>query len=203
MASRAVRRRMDDGVYWQDAPEYKLIDVNASTDDVQPTGVWQLLNGVSTGTDYQLRVGRKIQCKSVSLRGCVYPTAGAAFVPQRWDQYVIYDTQSNGTTPTTTEFLETATALSFRNLNNRSRFVVLAHMCGFMGASTNVPLAPGGEAVDVHCEVDLETIFNGTGGTVASIASGSIYLLTISGSAGGAGTGFDLDMHCRVRFTDS
>ena len=154
MASRAVRRRMDESVYWQDAPEYKLIDVNASTTDVQPTGVWQLLNGVSTGTDYQLRVGRKIQVKSVSLRGCVSngglgirttavgSVCGTGYAAQ-WispdDDRVPRD--GNGFYPSA--------------ISTIARFVVLAHMCGFMGASTNVPLAPGGEAVDVHCEVDL------------------------------------------------
>lgn len=199
MASRAVRRKLDDGEPYAGGPEWKLIDVNASMTDVQTSGTWQLLNGVSTGTDYQLRVGRRILVKSVSLRGFVEPSA-SMIDSQRFDLYLIYDNQPNGSTPTTTEFLETATALSFRNLNNRVRFVVLAHMIGFLGAG---PLAPGGEVVDLHCETDLETIYSGTGGTVASIASGSIYLLAISSGAGGANAGFDSNIYARVRFVDS
>lgn len=184
-------------------PELKLIDVNASATDVTLAGTWQLLNGTSTGTDYQLRIGRKIRVKSIQLRGYLRPTDPTTVVPQRWDLYVIYDKQSDGSAPTTTAFLENSTAVSFTNLNNRRRFMVLGHICGYLGSNgANGALAPGGEAIDWGAAVDLETIYNGTGGTIADIATGSIYLLSISSTTSGTGTGFTTDMVGRVRFTD-
>lgn len=181
----------------EDDAEWKLIDVNAGSSDVTSAGDWQLLNGVGTGTDYQLRTGRKIKMRAIQLRG--FTVRADSSGSGRWDLYVVLDKQANGSTPATTDFLETATSLSFLNLNNRDRFQVLYHQAGLQ-VLTNPDPASG--LIDVYIPVDIDVVYNGTGGTAAAIASNSLWCFQVSDN-GTAGQGFNFELYSRVRFTDA
>jgi len=190
--------------------ERKVIDVGANTyADVLYTGQLVLLNGVAQGTDFTNRVGRKVQMKSVQLRGSVFPNS-TSHVAGRWDLYLILDMQANAAAPNVTDIISANTGSnSFINLNNRDRFKVLVHRFGFVGAASggdtaapSANLASGGRALEIYKSLNHEVIFGGTGATIGSIQSNALYALMIT-DGGAAGEGMDYEFAARVRFTDA
>lgn len=117
---------------------------------------------------------------------------------------IIYDAQANGATPAITDILQNGTYESPMNLNNRDRFRVLADKFYAMGANnyttgTLVAGSPMPRICSIFKKFRLETIYSGTGSTVASIQSGAFYLLVINT----ANLATSAESFVRMRFTDS
>lgn len=185
--------------------EKKVIDTTLATYNLVNTGTVTLINGVATGTDFTQRIGRKINCTSVQLRAFFQVTSTTAsetdMTPVR--VMLVYDSQTNGVIPTIADILNEASATSFMNLNNRERFRVLYDKMTTIPAfnvtaatqnSTNVP------TLNVYKKCWIPVIFEGTAATIGSIASGAIYLVTLSN---GATNNVVLDASMRVRFEDA
>lgn len=165
-------------------------------DPAANAGTTHLLNGISPGTGFNERVGRKFVIKSIQLRlhlsyrymGDTSMAYGA--VPAGILRVVlVWDKQPNGVTPAITDIFVTNNAQSMTNLDNRNRFNIL------MDKVYSTPNMAQGEtnAVDDHCislggtvckkykKCNLTTINNaGAAGTVADITTGALWLVLLS-----------------------
>lgn len=194
--------------------EKKVQDIAVATYQVNSTGVFTLLCIPVVGADMNARVGRKINIKSVYIRGFVgiqaalLSTADSEIPPQQWRMIIVADMQPNGAAPATTDLLNTASPSSHLNLNNRDRFKVLADKVytsdGYVNVSTATQArsSQGRITFKVKCykKTNIETIFNATnGGTIADITSGAVYMFWIGSQAASDGNAI---VGTRVRYTD-
>lgn len=185
--------------------ELKAVDTNTSLSAIAGNGSLQLINGIATGTDYTDRTGRKVMLKSMLGRIFIYPTLSTS------NSYgtvtrclVVYDCQANGANPSVTDILNVATYDSPMNLNNRDRFKVLYDKFVTTGAFVNVTNAltqgsPVPRMFNIYKKLNHEEIFGGTGSTIGSIQTGSIFVLLINS----VDMTTSADAYFRVRFTDS
>lgn len=128
-----------------------------------------LLNGIAGGTDSDDRQGQKIILNQLFMRF----NSGMVC-------YVVYDRQANGANPTLTAaegntfFTQNDTGAAWPtpfhniicpNYNSNNRLIWLARI-------------PGVQTTDFTVDLQkLPTIYSGTDATIASIASGALYLV--------------------------
>jgi len=164
-----------------------------------------LLNGVAVGDDIHNRTGRRVSMKSVHVQGFLRTldsTTGTCVNRLM----IVYDRQPNGLAPIMTDIITAGDGVSFNNLGNRDRFVVIADKKYVLGrvddtATQAVAQSPGGAIVNIHRKLNHVTTFIGTGDTVAAIGTGSLYMvITGSGAANAAGA---FVVAARVRYTDN
>lgn len=184
--------------------ERKTIDLAPAAYVADTTGTVTLLNGVATGDDFTDRDGRRINMKSLFITGRISPIDSNT-LDTISRLIVVYDKQSNGAAPVITDVLKTANSVDQLNLNNRARFQVLVDKRFFIGrvdntATQSFSVAPGGHMIKIFRKLNLETQFSGTTAAVASIATGSLYMITVGDGAAGLGGNFSLST--RVRFTE-
>lgn len=187
-------------------PEKKCVDVASATYLCDTTGSVTALNLIDEGTTESSRIGRRVQIKSVQLRGMVDPVDGstsACFARVM----LIWDKQVNGVIATIAQILSAATSNSFMNLDNRERFVVLMDKPFAVGAFSNVATTAYAQSPTVHAVNEYKqlpansyTIYDGTGSGIGDINTGALYLVTIGNQAAGAGA--RLVATTRVRYTD-
>lgn len=195
--------------------ERKVNDIDTATYQANTTGVFTILCLPVVGADFNQRVGRKITIKSVYIKGmiqneqAVTPTAGANG-PQHLRMVIVYDMQPNGAVPATTDLLVSATPASQLNLNNRDRFKVLADKEFVMGPTVYSTTATQSVAsfnqqayfVKKYKKLNLEVVFSTSGGTIADITSGALYMFWIGSRVSGAGDG-NFVGSTRVRYADN
>lgn len=184
--------------------ELNAVDVDTASYVADTTGTVTLLNGVAQGDDFTNRTGRKFIMKSIYIRGLV-KNVDAISGPACCRLIVVYDNQTNGAAPAVLDVLKEATSTSQFNLNNRDRFRIIFDKVWSVGAIDNTATqsyaaGPAIQCFKLYKKIALETLNNGTGATVASIATGSVYMITIGDLAAGAGGTFKLTS--RIRFTD-
>lgn len=186
--------------------ELKVIDSGAGSGNFSNTGILVLLNGVSQGTDYTNRIGRKIILKSLLFRLTVVPnnsSAGLA-VGDIARMVILYDCQTNAATPAVTDVLNLADFNEPMNLNNRDRFKVLSDKFITIGAATYTAGAltagsPVPKQIKIYKKMNMEQIFGATGNTVGSIQTGAIWVLFISQGASASTYLYN----SRIRFIDA
>lgn len=208
--------------------EVKSCDVAGTAISISTAIGLQLLNGVAEGVGVFQRIGRKMQMKSVHIRGVITPTGtnAAAVAITMARVIVFYDRQTNGAAPVLGDLLQGidyqaatfSTVFSGINMNNRDRFVVLMDdqillpPCGINGASAASTVLNGVDpnseqtqgSININRYIKLkgaDVIFSGTSGTVAGIASGSLYIATISNDPGGT-PAYQLNVGARLRYYD-
>lgn len=186
--------------------ELKFIDQTADNIPLVSAGGIILLNGVIQGQDYNNRIGRKIINKSLLIRIHIVPV-NTVSVPQgdaaRF--LVVYDSQTNGVSPSPSDIIDGGNYLRGINLNNRERFRVIKDWIvpltatNFSGANL-IGGDPTSRLLKTFKKLHLDTIFNGTGATIGAIATGSLILLYDGPLAAG---GYQFNMYSRVRYLDS
>lgn len=186
--------------------ELKFIDNSSlSSSPVPAAGVVTLINGVTQNTDYNQRIGRKILLKSVLIRADIYPyNTGTidATIGEQVRFIVFYDCQTNGAAPAVADVLQGVGTNEALNLNNRDRFKVLfdkdVSLESFKTTTGSLTTgSPKLHSLKMYKKINMDTVFGGTGATVASITSGGLFTLLISGNAYYACT-----YTTRVRFMD-
>lgn len=180
--------------------ERKVIDIAPFTDTVTGAApAVYLLNGVATGDDFTDRDGRRIMMKYLFFRWSVNKN-NAATIGGNFRLSIVYDKQANGAAPAYTDIFAANAALSHTNLNNRSRFQILYNE--FVCLQDSQAATNGGPSCaqrEMFVPLNLDTQFSGTGATVASIATGALYLV-YNCDITGAGVLFKATT--RVRFLD-
>jgi hypothetical protein len=126
----------------------------------------------------------------------VTPTTG---VDQIQRVLLVYDKQTNGAALSLSDVLSTPSVDADMNLNNEMRFKLLVDDRYHLNAAAE----PGSMRVIRHDYATQRMVrFNsGNAGTVADIATGSLYLIVIGSVVAGATAGF-VSGRTRVRFTD-
>jgi len=178
--------------------EFKSIDLNDQTMDVNTTPHVFLLNGCARGPDINQRDGREIIMRSVQLRYHVGVTSGTG-VGQFARVLVVYDRQTNAADIDATDVLSSATIYGTRHLDNRKRFTILYDRTHQLNAATE----SGSEVFQTYYRRLRHPVsFNsGDAATVACMVSGSLYLITIGNIDPGT-TDAAMIFSSRVRFTE-
>lgn len=188
--------------------ELKSIDVSVSPGNITSTARITLLSGVSQGTDYTQRIGRKIMFKSMLLRWMTQNVTVAGASDANGDimrVLCIQDLQSNGSSIATTDVLQSNSVLSPMNLNNRDRFKVLFDKIVTLGdyyiaAATLTTGCPVPKFFKKYKKLFGPQIFGNTAGGFADITSGSIWLIELGTSAVAT---YEASWYSRIRFSDS
>jgi hypothetical protein len=177
--------------------EMKAIDTAISV-AADTTGSLTLLDGCSKGTDLNQRVARQITVRSLQmiLRPRVTPTTGV-------DQYhrvmLVKDLQPNGAIFGITDLLISASHISLTNLSNQMRFKILFDRTFMLNASGE---SFSGRIFRENIKTKFTVQYNsGNAGTIADIATSSLYLLVIGSEAAGVTAG-TVSGNVRVRYTD-
>jgi hypothetical protein len=165
---------------------------------VNSTGSILLLNGTVPGTDVSKRLGRSIYESRLDM--FLYHAVTAATGTDQVHRFlIVHDKQPNGTALAITDVLDSVLVNSQFNLSNRARFIILWDYQVQLNAATE----PYSNRFK-HLEIPLNkrVTFNaGTAGTIADIASGSLYFLAIGNNVAGVTAGA-FDLQCRVFFED-
>jgi len=186
--------------------EKKTVDVDPTALVITTTPTFNLLNGIATGTDFTDRIGRKVALKSLYMRWNL--TAEDQTVTDNLARIlIVYDNQTNGAAPIIGDILKSSNPLSQLNLNNRDRFKILYDKTIQMAFAANTATQAVSFGQNAYCGKkfkslrNTEMIFGGTAATVASIQTGSIYLVTIGSAVSPASS--SLGFSTRIRFVDA
>lgn len=186
------------------SPKLNMLHVEKKNVDAQfgltlpAYGTWsagQLLNGLAPGSSPITRIGRKTQMKSIQIRSSNQSVGGTA--AQMTRILCVYDKQTNAAAPTITDILLLNQPESPMNLSNSDRFVILFDQ---MTEQDQIPGASVHFNQPTYRKIGLETMYNtGVAGTVADIASGSVYIFVAGNGTIGTNT---CNIISRIRFTD-
>lgn len=200
-------------------PESKYVDITSHDLDVDAVGTagtnFALLSTIPQGVTAITRVGRRATITSVHLQGQYLPPVTATSLAdldnyfQRIKLWVVHDTQANGAIFTAATFLASADINSYRNLNNSSRFKVLAtrqivsnpdSVSGDGASATKLCRSAHPWKVDIKCCIPID--FNSTAGVITEQKLSSIYLFAMAENSDASAIGA-LTFFSRIRFTDS
>lgn len=178
--------------------ELKAVDVTSSL-AADTTGALALMNGLVPGTGFSQRVGRQVQFVSLECNFLSKVTDGTGE-----DQYhrvlIVQDKQPNAGALTITDVLNSVSTASFPNLVNQKRFRILLDRRIYLNDDSE----PGsGRVWAWSTPINIVTQYNdGNAGTVADIATNSLYFISIGSEAAGATAGTEL-CASRLRFVDA
>lgn len=181
--------------------ETKFIDVTPSftlsTSSNAFVATPVLLNGCIQGTEATQRLGRKITMTSLYVKGALQfaPTGTLGGYVRI---AVVHDKQSNGTAPGITDVFLSNDLNSPNNLTNSDRFTKVADFESGIVSANGDCVAP----IEFYRKLMLETAYNtGNAGTVADIASGSLYMF-ICNNGNFTTTAPTIRLQSRVKFLD-
>lgn len=177
----------------KDALELKDVEATLNV-EASTVGSITLVNGVAQGTDFTNRIGRRMNIKSVLVRG--FATVGATATSGTYRWLLVWDRQPNAVACVITDVLSATSTLGVQNLTNRERFVVLADKTGWV-ESTQATQKP----IKKYLKCNLETTNGGTAATIGSIQTGALWFITVGTVATGV-TSPLINVTVRVRYTD-
>lgn len=180
-----------------------------------------LLSLVQEGTGFFNRIGRKIEMRSLHIRGGIFPNGTAQAVGDYVKWAIVYDRQPTGVLPIFSDIFKaydgagaaTSSQFSDVNLDNRERFAVLRHKSFELPATAALQLASVSQTVVLEGEHQnitefiklggLTTHYNGTANpiTIANITTGALYLVTQGAFATGT-EGWYIGLQFRLRYDD-
>jgi len=189
-------------------PEIKQLDINVSNTAVV-TGtpyIASMTAAIAEGTDSNDRIGIKILLKSLDLQldaiamvnaGIATPSTTTGTSPGFMDVFVVWDKQPNGAVPTVaTIFANTTTPLTFGNVGQLDRFVVLRRRRFSFDGSKGLS-----ETMTEHVPLELATRF---ADATASPNTNDIYIVALCNNAAGAGTiNGGIAYSARIKFVDA
>lgn len=192
----------------------------------------KLINPVQEGAGFFNRIGRRINMRSLHMKGTIRPIY--PYLTQTQDDFVriaiVYDRQPSAAASTPSydtifkDYPQTGTAvssvLSGINLDNRERFIILRDFSTFLPRVDSGSALVGPSTVQVQDNeknlIDefiklkgLETHFNGTTNPleVTSISTGSLLIVTQGkfalGGAAGTVPAWEVVLKFRLRYDDA
>ncbi len=157
------------------------------------TGSLFLLTGLNVGDLVDDRDGQVVRWKSVQLAFQFVLNAAAVSSFVRCILFI--DKQPNTTLALMTDVLNTQTITTFRNLDNRKRFVIL------WDKVINIVQGHGNNYTDYYRTVDMKTIYDDSnGGDITDITTNAMYLSVFSSEAVNFPT---VTISVRLRFIDN
>lgn len=224
MRALAMRKRgMRPFLSANNFPEIKALDIprGAAGDELGLTAVITPLNLVQVGSSFFNRVGRRIELKSLTLRG-IFATLRTVANESIGRILVVYDAQTNGALPAIADLLQTTdqtgantnTPYSGINMNYRDRFQILRDYQCYLPSFTDtagVVTNPG--YIDntinfpnfkIHIKLkNLLTQYraDSSPAVIGDIATGGLFMIVFGSLATGT-TGWSLFWESRLRFGD-
>ena len=201
--------------------EIKSLDLVGATYTLNSTAQITPLNLIRAGSSFFNRIGRRIEMRSLHLKGYIdstRTTTDADYIRIM----VVYDEQANGAIPAIADIIQdtdqagtnSTTQLSGANLNNRDRFRILADFRIVLpsqtltgGAITNPGFVdPVSTTFDIERYIKLKGLVtqyraDSSPAVIGDVATGALYLVTYGGSAAGA-EGFQFIGNTRLRYSD-
>lgn len=197
-------------------------EVARSAGETKRNGVYQsqtqmitngqnLLNGIAQGDTEITRDGKKINMNGLQINVAVAPASATAVPTYGW-WAVILDRQPNGAALTPAGVYDTTGSvdlmLAVRNVDNLKRYKVLKRQDFVVGTIDDGCYPKFEEYIDLKKalqDVDRNVRYSGTGATIASIATNSLYFVwAVSGQANFAeGTNYPyITMNSVLKYTD-
>lgn len=197
--------------------ELKQVDV-AINDSLSTTATLDLLNGVAVGANEYNRVGRRIEMAYLKLNLFILANGSTPSPEDFVRVLVVYDRQANQGTPTFSQILQdqtsagatSTTADSSPNQDYKFRFDILMDKRVYLGAnngsgvSTSMPNSPNEMLITKFIKL-RGNITHWVGDTAAAgdIATGSLWLCTITDQVALANSAFVLKGKSRLAYHDA
>lgn len=179
--------------------EKKFVDTNLGSTGIGSAGTFFLVNGISAGTAYNERIGRKIRIKSIQMNLGIL---SGVTNPARIRILVFIDRQANSqllTIPANLIDNSVITQLSkaFLNLDNRSRFNVLYDKLVTIDSVMRTTMD-----IKMYRKKVFDVVYSGVGNTSGSIQTNALWVLFV-GDLATATNGPTVAGGFRVRYTDA
>ena len=193
----------------RNAPELKNFDTILTVGAyAQNWSTFQHLNAIPQGATANQRIGRKLTLKKLAFRWNFRLGTGSSLAPLR--MIIVYDHSPLGSVPLATDVLNSNDINGQFNLNNSERFMILADRYlvqeqGYEPSLSGSDLSGAGWAgkLVLNFNPGLNQQYNGnTGGGIADVTSGAIYVSFCSTVSGTALLGTVTTFNSRVRYTD-
>lgn len=184
--------------------ELNFVDTSIANSNVSTTAQITLLNGMAQGTTASTRIGRRIQMKSIEMKGYLVPDTTTLVAIARFA--IVLDKQANAAAPAFTDIYDSASPVSLRNISNKARFWVLwdSGLITTAGNTTAGQITDSGvKGLEFYKRINIPVQYNaGTAGTVGDIQTNALYFVAIGSQASGTGDQI-LTGNVRVRYDDS
>lgn len=181
-------------------PERKNIDT-LQTLNAQAQSAWQItsqhLNDIIQGAGANSRIGRKVKMTSVQFRYNLLRTGSNG--PSQCRIVLIYDRQPDGFTPQATQVFQDDLMLSPMRLENSERFRVIHDEISDSMQSSSLNISGS-----VYKKVNLDAVYAaGAGGGLSIMKTGALWIFaSVNSTFQTGGTGNDIEIYTRVRYTD-
>nr|WAE42718.1 MAG: capsid protein [Cressdnaviricota sp.] len=213
----AYRQRGRPSSLSSHAPEVKSVDLVSATYGLNATANITAINLITAGSSFFNRIGRKIEMKSIQIRGSIGITNVGNTQADYGRVMLVYDRQFNGAYPSITDILEdtvqagtnTTNVQSGMNLNNRDRFQVIwdnrvALPPNDASGSSVQNMQPSEFSLDVFKKLkNLVTQYkaDSSPAVVGDIATGSLLFVTLGGTTAGS-EAYKVVVAMRLRYVD-
>lgn len=180
-------------------PELKFID-GTGTVSAHNALAPILVNGVLQGNDYNQRIGRRINVKSIFIRCKVNGSTGLTVTKTPIRVMLIWDMQCNGATPALSDifsFTGAGITLAMQKLDNRERFRIVMDKVRTCVRDTFTDII----YIKKYMRQNMIVTCSGTSATVGSIATGGLFLILLSDYT--LPDAVNIDYNVRTRFIDS
>lgn len=181
--------------------ELGYADVALAAYDLDTTGDIVLLNTVAQGAAITQRVGKKINMKSLQIRGSSVGNSAAALNDCAY--LIVYDRRPTGSLPNITDILVTANSRSFNNTQNEGRFKIVYRkdfcLVGNPTTYTDSTIMNADDFINLR---GLPVTYKAAGtGAIGDIEEGALYLVTVGATAAGTSAAA-ASLGFRLRFWD-
>ncbi len=178
--------------------EYKFFDTDSNFPNVDPTGSIRLLNAIPKGDGVSERDGRLVSIKSIEFKATLTKTGTGDQANVMRILFVI-DKQANGVAATAAKILQASDEQSPRNLDNRSRFIILSDKNYVLNT---LPQQGNVKTCKLYKNLNLRTIYNSlSAGDITTIQTNALYVLFIS-KRNAAADVIGVESYTRIRYTD-
>lgn len=179
-----------------------FVDLTLAAYAFDTTGTVTLIATVAQGASVSQRIGKKIQWKSIQIRGSLQ--AGTTATTNDCALILVYDKRPTGALPTIADVLVSANPGAFNNDANSGRFQIIRRYDFVLLGNRTTP-ATGLEVIDASDFIKFSRpcVYKAAAtGAIADIEQGAIYAITIGNNTAGA-TAAEGSLAYRVRFTDT
>ncbi len=172
--------------------EYKFFDIENNANPTT-TGSLQYLNLVDQGDTSITRDGATARMKSLAMKWRAVQHASATNTFLRVLLFI--ETQPSGVTAGIADILQSVSTLSPREMLTRGNFIILKDWHVSLDSTADTSAYK-----EFYREIDLKTLWDGTGAGIADLERGAIGVVFLSNEATNAP---GVDFFSRVRFVDN
>lgn len=204
-ARRGAPPGMRSGGYRGSRPsmEMKYIDNQKASYNADTTGTITHINAVPQGASESNRIGRKMNNRSIEVRGTV--AANSLTLATTARILFVYDRQPNKALAAIGDILDIADSYGLKKDANKERFLILKDKMFSIAGNTTT----AGQITDKSIQhfkwfkkCRLPTVFSNVGsGAIGDVTTGALLMITTGGTAAGTAAA-TFALSTRVRFDD-